>query len=152
MMEKYLRTMSLNFIFSEARIPHGSYIWNGILKEYFQAKSKEKQKVGNGESSISFWQDNWLSQGPLIDHPNYERLADLYIRRLGLKFSDYRAGPGWKDLSLVSQDLKPLMTTLNAMILNNKRYEIIWGDNSNGLFSFFRLLLIVEQNGETHLG
>ena len=55
MMEKYLRRISLSFIFSEARIPHESYIWDGILKVFFLAKSKAKWIVGNCESSISFW-------------------------------------------------------------------------------------------------
>ena len=55
MMERFLRRISFSLIFSEARIPHGCYIWNGILKEIFLGKLKAKWIVGNGESSISFW-------------------------------------------------------------------------------------------------
>ena len=54
-MERCLRRISFSLIFSEARIPYGSYIWNGILKEFFLGKLKAKWRVGNGEISISFW-------------------------------------------------------------------------------------------------
>ena len=52
MVEKYLRRQSLSFLLSEADIPHGSFIWNGILKARSLAKSKAKWKVGNGESIL----------------------------------------------------------------------------------------------------
>ena len=36
---------------------------------------------------------------------------------------------------MISQDLKSLMMSLNAMVINNKRDEVIWGDNLNGQYS-----------------
>ena len=62
-------------------------------------------------------------------------MLELCIRRYGLKVGEYRNSHGWHDLSLISQDLKSLMMILNAMIINNKRDEFIWRDNSNGKYS-----------------
>ena len=35
---------------------------------------------------------------------------------------------------MISLDLNPLMISLNAIIINNKRVEVIWGDNLNGQY------------------
>ncbi len=134
MIEKYMRRQSFKFLLYETEIHQGSYIWNEILKEKVLAKSKAKWKIGKGEN-ILFSQDEQTSQGPLIDHPNYGRWAEPCIRRYGLNASDYRTGNGCHDLSMISPYLKSLMISLNAILLNNKRDEVMWGDNLNGQYS-----------------
>ena len=89
--EKYLGRQSLNSLFHGAEIPLGSYIWNGILKALPLAKSKARWKVGKGDK-ILFWQDNWLCQVPLINHPIFGRWVDQCIGIFGLIVSDYRNG------------------------------------------------------------
>ena len=39
------------------------------------------------------------------------------------------------DLTLISGDLKLVMTMLNSMVLSNRKDEVIWGDNPNGYYS-----------------
>ena len=99
--EKYLGRQSLNSSFNGVVIPLGSYIWNGILKALPLAKTRAKWKVGKGDK-ILIWQDSWLCQGPLINHPNYGRWAEQCIRRFGLMVSDYKNGSEWHNLAELS--------------------------------------------------
>lgn len=52
----------------------------------------------------------------------------------GLKVRENRIDQGWRDLSLILNDLKPIMIMLNSLILNNNKDELIWESNSNGLY------------------
>lgn len=61
--------------------------------------------------------------------------ANYCIRQFVLKVSDYRTDQGWKNLSLIFENLKLIMTMLNSMVINNKRDEVIWGDNPSGYYS-----------------
>ena len=132
--EKYLGRLSLNSIFQEAELPMGSYIWNGILKALPLAKSRAKWKVGMGDK-ILFWQDSWLCEEPLINHPIFGRWADQCIGRYGLMVRNYRNGNEWHNLADLSQDLKPLMSSLNAIFINQNGDSLVWGDSSGGLYS-----------------
>ena len=68
-------------------------------------------------------------------NPIYDNWENICIRKFGLKVRDYRIDQGWRDLSLISNDLKLIMVMLNSMIFNNKRDELIWEDNPNGCYS-----------------
>ena len=131
---KYVRRPTIQFFLNNEDIPNGSIIQNGNLKARDLTKAKIKWKVGNGDD-ILFWHDNWLIQGPLINNPIFENWSNICIRQFGLKVSDYRTDQGQRDLSFISDDLKPVMIMLNSMIINNKRDELIWGDNPNGCYS-----------------
>ena len=98
------------------------------------AKARVYWKLGNGED-IQFWTDNWLAQGPLINNQFFERWANVCINQFGSKVINYREGKKWRDLSLISGDLAPIMRMLNPMIMCESKDEIVWGDNPNGLYS-----------------
>ena len=55
------------------------------------AKSRAKWKARMGDK-ILFWQDNWLFQEPLINHPSFGRWADQAIGRYGMLVRNYRNG------------------------------------------------------------
>ena len=57
------------------------------------------------------------------------------MRKFGTKVINYRIGQEWRDLTLISGDIKPIMTMLNSMVLSNRKDEVIWGDNLDGLYS-----------------
>ena len=48
--------------------------------------------------------------------------------------NDYKSRGGWHDLVELSQDLAPLMSSLNATI-NQNNNTLIWGDTSDGVYS-----------------
>lgn len=134
LVDKYIRRPSLRYLLNDSDIPTSSVIRNRILKARTLANSKAKQKVGDGEN-ILFWHDNWLIQGPLINKPMYDNQANTCIRLFRLKVSDYRMDQGWRDLSVISNDLKPKMVMLNSLILNNNKDELIWEGNPSGSYS-----------------
>ena len=70
-----------------------------------------------------------------MNNPIYEVWVNHYIQHFGLKVNNYRNYQGWKDLSIIFEDLNPIILMLNSMALNNKRDEMIWGDNSYGNYS-----------------
>ena len=134
MAEKYLKRQSLNTLFGGAETLQGSYIWNGILKALPLARSKARWILGKGDKIYS-QQDSWLCQGPLINHPIYGRWAEQCTGRFGRMVSDYRIGSGWHDLDEISQDLLPLMLSLNATLINHSSDTLIQGDSLDGLYS-----------------
>ena len=81
-------------------------------------------KVGKGDK-ILFWQDSWMGQEPLIYHLIFDRWADQCIGRFGFKVCDYRNGDEWHNFAEISQDLLPLMTSLNATFTNLDRDTLI---------------------------
>jgi hypothetical protein len=97
------------------------------------AKANVSWKLGNGED-IQFWSDSWLLQGPLINNLVYEDSVQECTRQFGFKVRNYRNGQEWRDLSLISEDLKPIMIVLNYLVLNNKKDELVWKDNPNGSY------------------
>ena len=101
MAEKYLGGLSLNSIFQGAKLPSGSYIWNVIMKALPLAKSRAKWKAGMGDK-ILFWQDSWLFQEPLINHPLFGRWAGQGIGRYGLLVRNYRNKNEWHNLAELS--------------------------------------------------
>ena len=113
---KYIRRPSLRYFLNDLGILNGSFIWNGILKDRALANSKDKWKVGNREK-ILFWPDNWLIQGPLINNLTFDNRANICIRLFRMKVRDYRIDQRWRDLSLISNDLKLIMVMLNSLIL-----------------------------------
>ena len=48
---------------------------------------------------------------------------------------NYRNGNEWHNLAELSQDLKPLMSSLNAININQKYGSLVWGDSSGGLYN-----------------
>ena len=72
---------------------------------------------------------------PLIHHPIFGSWADQCIGRFGLKVCDYRNGGEWHNLVEISQDLLPLMTSLNATFTNLDRDTLIWGETKDALYS-----------------
>lgn len=104
------------------------------MKSRDLAKAKISWKLGNGED-IQFWSNSWLIQVPLMNDLIYDVWVKHYIQLFGLKVYNYRNDQGWIDLSIIFDDLKPIMLMLNSMALSNKRDEMIWGDNSNANYS-----------------
>ena len=131
---KYVRRPSLHFTLFNEDIPKGSTIWNGILKARALAKARVSWKLGNGED-IQFWSDRWLCQDPLSNNPVFERWVQECTKLYGFKVRNYRVGQEWRDLSLISKDLKPIMKMLNSLALSNKKDELVWRDNPNGSYS-----------------
>ena len=64
-----------------------------------------------------------------------ERWENICIDQFGSKVINYRVGKDWRDLTLISRDLAPIITMLNSIVLSERKDEIIWGDNPNGLYS-----------------
>ena len=64
----------------------------------------------------------------------YERWENIFIEQFGSKVINYRVGKGWRDHTLISGDLALVMTMLNSIVLSERKDEIIWGDNPNGLY------------------
>ena len=134
MEDKYLRWSPLRYFLNEEHIPKGPNIWNDILNARDAAKRKAKWKVGDG-NDIIFWQENWLIQGPLINSPSFDGWANACIHNFGTKVSDYRSGKEWQDLIAIFKDLKPLMTILQSVILNNDQDKLVWEKTSSGISS-----------------
>ena len=70
-----------------------------------------------------------------MNNPSYGVWVNDCINHFGHKVSNNRIDQGWKELSIISEDLKSIMIMLNYMSLNNNRDELVWRDNSNGLYS-----------------
>ena len=124
MEDKYLRRSSIiNLLFSES-IPRGYNIWNGFLSARDVANSRVKWCIGNGEKTL-FQQGNWLIQGPLIVILDFERQACICIQRFGRFVSNYREGKDQRDLSAISVDLKPFMTILLFVVVNEDQDKLV---------------------------
>ena len=67
--------------------------------------------------------------------PSFELWANHCTNLFGHKVSNYKIGQDWRDLSLISNDLKPIMVMLNSLSLSNNKDELIWRDNANGIYS-----------------
>ncbi len=134
LVNKYLRRPTLLFTLFNEDIPKGSNIWNGIMKARDLAKARISWKLGN-RKDIQFWSDRWLSQDPLINNPIFERWMQACTDQIGSKVCDYWNGQEWSDLSLISEDLTPIMLMLNSMIPINLGDELVWRDNPNGRYS-----------------
>ena len=124
LVNKYLRRPSLHFTLFNEDIPKGSTIWNNILKARDLAKARVSWKLGNGED-IQFWFDSWLIQDPLINNPIFEKWVQECIELYGFKVSNYREGQEWRDLCLISEDFKSIMTMLNSLIPSNNKDELV---------------------------
>ena len=70
-----------------------------------------------------------------MNNPSYEFWANHCINLYGLKVSNDRTEQGWRDLSIISDDLKPIMILLYSLSLSNNKDELVWRDNANGLYS-----------------
>jgi hypothetical protein len=134
LIKKYISRPSIQYVLNNEEAPRGSVIWEGIQKVRDLAKSRAIWKLGNGEE-IHFWMDSWLHQGPLINNPRFERWAEDCIRQFGTRVKNYRIGQDWRDLTLISGDLAPIMIMLNSMILGDQKDELVWGDTSSGLYT-----------------
>ena len=49
--------------------------------------------------------------------------------------SDYRNGSEWHNLAELSQDLLPLMSSLNTTLINQNSDTLIWGETLEGFYS-----------------
>lgn len=124
LVNKYISKPSLHFILNNEDIPKGLIIWNGILKARDLAKANVSWNLGNGED-IMFSSDSWLFQGPLINNLVYEGWVQECMRQIGFKVSNYRIGQEWRDLSLIFEDLKPIMIVLKSLALSNKKDDLV---------------------------
>ncbi len=70
-----------------------------------------------------------------MNNPIYEVWMNDCINYFGQKVSNYRNDHGWIDLSVIFEDLNPIMIMLNSMALNNNRYKLVRGDNANGQYT-----------------
>lgn len=130
----YIKRPSFQFTLFSEDLPRGSVVWNGFLKARDLTNSKVSWKLRNGEN-ILFWSDNWLSQGSLINNPTYGVWANDCINLFGHKVSNYKTDQGWKDLSIILEELKPIMIMFNSLSLSTNKDELVWRDNANGLYS-----------------
>lgn len=71
----------------------------------------------------------------LSSNPVFERWVQICTDQFGFKVNNYRVGQDWRDLSLISEDLKPIMTMLKSLIPSKNKDELVWRDNPNGRYS-----------------
>ena len=69
-----------------------------------------------------------------MNNPSYGFWANHCVNLYGHKVNNYRTKQGWRDLSIISDDLKPIMIMLNSLSLSNNKDELVWKDNASGFY------------------
>eukprot|EP01018_Ginkgo_biloba_P033943 Gb_40904 [translate_table: standard] len=127
---------------SQNPLPQGSMFWNN-LQLYRDLLSKgTKWKIGNGQN-VDFWNDAWLEEVPLNNHPLLSNIKTLIPK--GSKVSQFISpnenGRTWTQLvfqnpSLVEKEaLFFLNQCLKVFPLSQQGQDsLIWGKTSNGLY------------------
>eukprot|EP01018_Ginkgo_biloba_P025766 Gb_06136 [translate_table: standard] len=138
---KYLG--SLREFLGQNPLPQGSMFWNNLQMCRDLLSKGTRWKIGNGQN-VDFWNDAWLEEVPLNNHPLLSNIKTLIPEgcKVSQLISPSEYGRTWTQLNFQN----PSLAEKEAQFFLNQRLKVlplsqqgqdslIWGKTSNGLYS-----------------